>query len=157
MWGDGDIRKKNVMQKYCDSNPQKAVQNIKDVLSAWKYHVDTEIKTILTRQRNRVADTLNDIETALKGTTNSKAGLPYEPIDLKSKWNTWSAARLVDARNKAEDHMTKWTAKLEAAYATAAKKKAATEAKNTTALDLIDQIETLKEAVKNKPSWVATY
>jgi hypothetical protein len=155
MWGDSLINTAEKMNGHVKSRPRTAISNIRDVLAAWKYHVDNDIANILTRQRNRVGQKFAAIERVLDGYSyNSYA--PYKSIDLQDKWNAWTSGRVVRAKQRAEAYMTTWLEKLKDEYATKAKREEAA----TAAADgqdekqkLIQTIDLLEAAIDAKPTW----
>jgi hypothetical protein len=155
MWGGSAISDDKKMGGYVSNNPLKAVANIRDVLSAWKYHVDDDIANILIAQRDRVGDKFAAVEKALDGITYNNI-LPYKSMDLQTAWNTWSSGRVRYAKKKAEDYMTTWLQKLKDGHATQKMREdAAKAAKNgqDEKQNLIRTIDLLEAAVKARPTW----
>jgi chitinase len=159
MWGRNAINADETMIRYEESTPDRTVSNIKDVLTAWKYHTDSSISAILIRQRNRVGDRLAAIEKVLDGFSFVKDGKQYEAyesINLQSEWNAWSSGRVAYAKKKANDYMTAWLANLKQGYASDYQKEAAEVAASKGDLGpktLLAKIAALEAAIEAKPTW----
>jgi chitinase len=155
MWGVQAINSDETMNKYNKDTPERAIANIKDVLSAWKYHVDNDIAQILIRQRDRVGDKLAAIEEALEGLTYGTYK-PYKSLDLKSLWEAWSSGRVARAKKRAEEYMTNYLALLQRSYATDDMRKDAEKAAKDgdgSQAERIEKIDALAAAIKARPTW----
>jgi chitinase len=161
MWGRNEINSEEKMVSYEESSPDRTIANIKDVLTAWRYHTDSSISAILTSQRNRVGDRLAAIEKVLDGLSFDKGRPaqtyePYKPIDLQSEWNAWSSGRVAYAKKKADNYMTKWLENLKQGYASDYQKEAAEVAASKGDLGpktLLAKIAALEAAIEAKPTW----
>ena len=87
MWGDSAINDPKKIEGYIKENPDKAMQNVMDVISALQYHQDSFITKVLQKQRQRVADSFRDMENLQDGTTDyigGKGTVPYKKTNLES-------------------------------------------------------------------------
>ncbi len=153
MWGTGAINQDTTMTGYEQQTPERAVKNIKDVLSAYKYHQFNEVNNILVAQVGRVATMLNQIEQYLASiTVTTRAGTfaTYQPMGLGAQWRTFMNGRAAMARSKAETYMDDWVQSLQNGYATPYLRDHADAA----GLALIDKIDHLATAVAGRTAWV---
>jgi hypothetical protein len=168
MWGRSAINSDSTMNSYEQSQPNKEVRNIKDVLSAYRYHTIPAIRQILLTQRNRVSDMFDAIEDEMvrvqlsyqTGGRRPVNIVPYVKIGLKTQWDTWSSGRLSLAKSKAETYMSHYLQSLQNGYATPALRNAAQAAAGKGDNDpqtLIDKIDALATAVGNLPAWNAPF
>jgi hypothetical protein len=162
MWGKNAINADDKMHYWEQATPERAIANIKDVLSAWKYHIDSSISAILLKQRNRVGDQMAAIEKELDGLTyttgrgnNAKTIIPYKQIDLKKEWLLWSSGRLARAKQRAEEYMDTWLDSLKEGYATDfLREEARKHAQDEPNLELmIQRIDKLEAILQAKPTW----
>ena len=98
------------MQDYEQQTPDKAIKNLKDVLSALKYHQIAGVNTILVTQANRVGNMFQTMETELA----NRPG--YQPLGLQAAWKTWIKGRADRARTRAETYLTDNMRKLKDGY-----------------------------------------
>ncbi|KAI4122687.1 MAG: hypothetical protein LQ338_005669 [Usnochroma carphineum] len=110
MWGKNAINSDQTMADYEQQTPDKAIKNLKDVLSALKYHQIPAVNTLLINQANRVGNMFDQMETALA----SRPG--YQRADLQAKWNSWIKGRTDRARARAETYLTDNMKKLKDGY-----------------------------------------
>lgn len=110
MWGRNAINSDVTMQGYEQQDPNKAIKNLKDVLSALKYHQIPAVSTILVDQANRVGNMFQTMETELA----NRPG--YQALGLQAAWNTWIKGRADLARTKAETYLTDYIQKLNDGY-----------------------------------------
>jgi len=163
MWGTHEVNADTTMEEYELTAPEREVKNLKDVLTAYKYHTDSNIASILKKQRDRVATTLTAIENALAGKSvkigNTQYGA-YNSIGLAAKWNTWSSDRLKLAKSKADTHLSTYFPQLKEGYATqglrTAAQKAASAGDNGPQ-ELIGKIDALEAALNQKPTWTLNF
>lgn len=166
MWGRGAINSDSTMQHYEQSLPDKEVRNLKDVLSAYKYHMIPQVSQILTDQRNRVGNLFAQVEQTMTGLSYSTGGrkpvtvAPYQPIGLQQAWLAWSSGRLDAARARAETYMDQYLQNLQNGYATPSLRDAAQRAANAGdngPQTLIGKIDALSNAIANRPAWNAPF
>ncbi|WPH03961.1 glycoside hydrolase, protein [Acrodontium crateriforme] len=157
MWGNQVIRKDKIMSDKVKTTPYEALTVIKDVLSAWEYHMIPAINQLIGAQRNRIGGLLSSVQDQIVGrgyTTSPKSGdvtiVPYTKIeDLESRWNTWTHDRGIYARNRAQTFMDTYIAQLQTTYATDDLRKKANEQERR----LIDAIDSVATAINNKAAW----
>ncbi|KAI4285352.1 MAG: hypothetical protein L6R38_000708 [Xanthoria sp. 2 TBL-2021] len=113
MWGKKDINSDDTMTEYEQTDPEKAVKNLKDVAAAYKYHQIHDVNIYLLNQGTRVGNMFKQMEDAIFANDKS-----YERLGLKDKWDTWIKGRTDRARTRAETYMTGYLQKLRSGYAT---------------------------------------
>ncbi|KAI9766214.1 MAG: hypothetical protein M1839_005004 [Geoglossum umbratile] len=148
MWGSDRISADSKMQEYLRGNPEKAAKNVKDVLSAYKYHQFPDVNTILVAQAMRIANMLENLDNNLlppihRADSNGNLYSPYRPIGLRNLWMNWIRGRTEAARIKAETHMRDVVSKLQAGYATPELRNSATPQEQ----EFITRIDSLATAV----------
>ena len=123
MWGTGAIRNDDTMRQYLLQNPNTAIKNLKDTITAIRYHTDPTISARLVLQKDRVGNMLNQMDTQVvpgivrTGRAGTQFG-QWQPQDLQQEWNRWIRGRAAEALVKAIGHVDKWLPQLEQAYAT---------------------------------------
>lgn len=160
MWNNNEnINKDKTMNDYEGSLPDKSIKNLKDVLGAYNYHNDANVRRILLNQRDRVGRMFGRVEQAMAGMAFVKGKVtyaPYKPQGLEKKWNDWSHDRLVRAGKRADKHLDTWLPSLKARYTSDDSRQAATFAKATGddgPQKLIDKIDALAAAIEGRPAW----
>ena len=130
------------MQNYEQQTPDKAIKNLKDVLSALKYHQIPAVSTTLVNQANRVGKMFQTMETELA----SRQG--YKFLGLQAAWNVWIKGRADRARTRAETYLTDNLQKLKNGYASDYQRdpKFAGE-------DLLKKIDALAAAIAGRTTW----
>ncbi|KAL8730716.1 MAG: hypothetical protein Q9166_003908 [cf. Caloplaca sp. 2 TL-2023] len=111
MWGKKDINSDETMTNYEQQTPDKAVKNLKDVISAYKYHKVPTVSTYLVNQANRVGNMFQQMENSIAA---SDPG--YQRLNLQSKWKTWIKGRGDRARTRTETYVVDYTKKLRDGY-----------------------------------------
>lgn len=122
MWGDHEINSDTTMGNYVTDGGHRAVKNLKDVLTAWKYHQTSAINTILVNQVARVGNMLEAMEVYLLATTIRTRGgnlAPYQRQNLQTKWRAFMQQAATKARSKADTYITKWLEMLQNDYTSA--------------------------------------
>ena len=112
MWGKTAINSDETMTNYEQQQPDRAVKNIKDVLSAYKYHQIQAVNGILVRQANRVGAMFGRMENDYLA--NNYPG--YEKIGLQALWTSWIKGRTDRARTRAETYMKDGVKRLHDGY-----------------------------------------
>lgn len=130
------------MQGYEQQNPDKAIKNLKDVLSALKYHQIPAVNTIIVAQANRVGNMFQIMETELA----KRQG--YQALGLQAAWNTWIRGRTDLARTKAETYLTDYLRKLKDGYASDYQRQ--TQYADTV---LLGKIDALAAAITGRTAW----
>lgn len=144
MWGDDAINADGTMNSYEQSEPDRAVKNIKDVISAYKYHQIQEISANLLKQKNRVGNMFDQMDS-LPSFPAPSGNQPYQKIGLKAAWDTWISGRAQLARSKAETYMRQWLESLQNGYASEYQRQIAED--NPDVQELIDKIDALAKEV----------
>jgi len=144
------------MKNKISKTPAEAIQRIKEVLFAYKYHQIEEIKDTLIDQVQRVADMFDTIETdILPNATPPDDKNVYESTGLKAEWLSWMRQRADKARVKAETFLDTHIEGLKNAYYVDDKDTLdASDPQDKDTLDLIERIEKLDEAIQAKGTWV---
>ncbi|ORY64854.1 glycosyl hydrolases family 18 protein-like protein [Pseudomassariella vexata] len=160
--GDATIQNDDTMRGY-DGDGDRAVKNLKDVMTAMKYLQDSTIASHLLAQKVRIGDRLRDLDTvALPAMRKTKlTGAAYgvwQPMGLEALWNTFMRDKGATARSKAILHIDTHLAILKEGFVNDFKKEqAATQAAqgDTVLQDLIEKIDKLDvEWARYKPnSW----
>jgi len=117
MWGQGRISDPRTMAGYMNNNPNKAVKNLKDVLTAMRYMEDTDVENTLVNQAARVGARLLLIDNvALPAWTKidgSGTWGQWTSKGLGNLWTAWIRQRSQKARDKGFQHITDYLAELE--------------------------------------------
>lgn len=168
MWGDHVITTDDNLSSQTESDVDKLIRNIAEVLAAWQYHMTSDIATILTRQRNRVAEYFDAIETALNGVTYDYeeedddgdveviTSEPYQIVGLRAQWEAWSSDMLDQAESKARTYMDENLRNLQNGYASDYQRDAAAKAAakgDKGPQKVIAKIDALAGAVNKRPTW----
>ncbi|KAJ8123757.1 hypothetical protein ONZ43_g362 [Nemania bipapillata] len=107
--GDATIQNEDTMAQY-DGDGDRAVKNLKDVMTAMKYLQDGTVATRLRAQKERIAGRLRELDTNKLPNWNrvNRNGGKYGnwvPQDLEGKWNTFMSDKCATARMKAVAHI----------------------------------------------------
>ena len=102
------------MTDYEQQQPDRAVKNLKDVLSALKYHQIPAVNTILVNQANRVGTMFNQMENVLA----TRPGYQRPNPNIQTQWKSWIKGRADRARTKADTYLTENLKHLKDGYAT---------------------------------------
>lgn len=140
MWGDAEINADNTMNDYLGATPERVIKNIKDVITAYRYHQIQEVETNLVAQANRVRDMFTTMETAIQAKYPS-----YQQLGLGSLWATWIRGRADRARGRAETYMNQWVEGLQTGYGTPSQRQNPDPAR----VILLNKIDTLATEVTN--------
>ena len=163
MWGKNPIRNENTMRDYLERSPNTAIKNIKDTITVIRYHNDPDVSARLVRQKNRVGDMLNTMNTQvvpkiMKTMRNGDRFGTWQPQNLQQQWNTWIRGRADYALKKAITHIEKWLQELEDSYATPELRNIASrggnDAEAQAARTRIEKIDKLRDEWTNRrPIW----
>lgn len=163
MWGTGAIRNAETMRQYLLQDPNTAIKNLKDTITAIRYHSDPTISARLVLQKDRVGAMLQQMDTQVvpgivKTDRSGTRFGPWQPQGLQQRWNAWMRGRATYALNKAVVHVDTWLPQLEQAYATPALNDVANRGGNdpeaVTARARILRITTLRNQwTNNRPVW----
>lgn len=143
MWGNVVINDDNVMVGYIQQDPDKAIKNVKDVVMAYKYHLQPDIATYWRNQVKRVGDMLERMDQLIPQKQDPSYET-YQSMNLKTEWNTWISGRVYFAQHKAKQYMENWIAKLKDGYIPADTSKITDDI----VLKRIEKIKKLDEAIK---------
>ncbi len=162
MWGRKEINSEETMGVYERSDPDKAIKNLKDVMTAMKYLQDTDVNTRLIDEKERVAARLKKLDEDLmpkwKRETNSgEEWDKWVSKDLESEWNKFMKAQATKARDKAVKYMDDYIEDLVDAYLTATNENISNKPGEENAIlkTLLEKIRKLRDEWKRyKPiSW----
>lgn len=169
MWSPTVINSDSTMMGYLGQG-MPAFQNVKDVISAYKYHRFQTINNNLVAQSNRIGAMFQQMETYLTGKTlhqsGSKTMEPYQSMGLQGLWSTFMNDKAATAKARAEQWMEHWTAQLEETYKSDYQLQFAAErtqelrqstGDQTVLSDeqiFIDKITRLRTEVNSQPNWV---
>jgi len=142
MWGKTAINSDQTMTDYEQQQPDRAVKNIKDVLSAYKYHQIQAVNDILVRQANRVGAMFRRMENDYL----AKNYPGYEKIGLQTLWTSWIKGRTDRARTRAETYMKDGVKRLHDGYGSDYNRQ-------FTDPVLLAKIDSLTTAVNGQQSW----
>lgn len=160
--GDPTIQTDDTMLKY-EGEGNRAVKNLKDVMTAMKYLQDGTVAQRLTQQKDRIAARfreldVNQLPNWTRLDSKGKAYGRWQSLGLEGRWNTFIRDKCATARTKAVTHIDDHLPKLREAYISdfkrgEADKQAATG--DTGLKDLIEKIEKIEaEWTRYKPiSW----
>lgn len=161
MWGRKAINKDETMNTYIKSGPDRAVKNMKDVMTAMKYLQDSTINTRLINEKERVAARLKELDEDRMPNFQRKSSddnwARWTSIGLEGKWNTFIKTQAATARSKAITYMDDNLKSLNEGYVTKYNKEQAekdTEAGRAlkTLIEKIEKLDT--EWRRYKPiSW----
>lgn len=144
MWGkSASINLDQTMTDYEQQQPDRAVKNLKDVLSAIAYHRNPTVSSLLVNQANRVGSMFNQMEDALV----AKGG-GYQKLNLQQRWNAWIKGRADRARTRAEAHLDDNFKKLKAGYLSDYQQQP-----QFSDGVLVTKIKKLGEAIENRQRW----
>lgn len=100
MWGVNVINNQQTMTDYEQQEPDRAIANLKDVLTALRYHQDGVVSGNLVRQARRVGVMFNNMETEI-----ARRDPTFQPKGLQTLWNSWIKGRADRARTRAETYL----------------------------------------------------
>lgn len=147
MWSTGVINTDDTMTGYIQSEPERAIKNLKDVISAMKYLQDSTINTRLKAEKERIAARLKELDEVRMPNfvkkTGSKSWSKWTSKGLESEWNTFIKQRATNAKDKAVRYIEDNILKIKDGYASDANKEAAKT--NPELKTLIEKIEKLEE------------
>ncbi|KAL9030617.1 MAG: hypothetical protein Q9196_001284 [Gyalolechia fulgens] len=144
MWGSSSsINLDQTMTDYEQQQPDRAVKNLKDVLSAVAYHRIPAVSTILVDQADRIGSMFNQMEDALV----TKGG-GYQKVNLQQKWKSWIKGRAERARTRAETHLKDNMKKLEDGYTSNYQQQP-----QFGDGVLVNKIKAIRKAIDDAPTW----
>ncbi|KAK7756344.1 hypothetical protein SLS62_001570 [Diatrype stigma] len=161
MWGRSAINADATMNGYMQSEPDRAVKNLKDVMTALKYMQDSTINARLKAEKERVATRLKELDEDKMPNWDRKQGgksfKRWEKKGLEGKWNSFMKQQAEIAKDKAVKYMDDNLKSLEDAYVTEYNKEQANQpgAENAVLKTLLEKIEKIRdEWTRYKPnSW----
>lgn len=142
MWGKAAINSDQTMTDYEQQQPDRAIKNIKDVLSAYKYHQIKAVNDILVKQANRVGAMFGRMENDYLANNYPN----YEKIGLQALWTSWIKGRTDRARTRAETYMQDGVNRLQAGYGSEYNRQHTDNV-------LMAKIDSLTAAVKAQQGW----
>ncbi|KAI0203159.1 carbohydrate-binding module family 18 [Astrocystis sublimbata] len=158
---DPTIQNDDTMKQY-EGDGDRAVKNLKDVMTAMKYLQDGTIDTRLRAQKVRIANRLRELEqimpTWVRKDTKGQSFGQWQPMGLEGRWNTFIRDKCATARTKAVSHINDHMVNLRNGYVNdyqkdQAKKQSANG--DDTLKDLIEKVEKIDaEWTRYRPlSW----
>ena len=114
MWSGKQLVDSDKMTKYVndDTKINKAFKNMRDVISAWRYHQDATTKQILKKQSDRIAARFDVLESEI-----AKSDQNYNKIGLKDAWNSFMKGRAAKVGAGAETFLDTWLKYMNDAWA----------------------------------------
>lgn len=118
--GDATIQNDDTMRTYIGGG-DRAVKNLKDIITAMRYLQDSTVAATLLRQKQRMAARFKALdedelpEMVRTTRTGDKYGT-WEPMGLEDKWNTFMRDKGATARSKAVKHIDDNLAELKENY-----------------------------------------
>lgn len=162
MWGRTVMRDEANFRVYIQSDPDTAIKNLKDVMSALRYHADPTISNRLVTQKNRIGDMLNRMDTQVvpgiqRFDANNQQFGQWQPKGLQQRWNTWIRGRADLARTRAFAHIEKYLGELVSGWTSDLQRQDALNKANQgdqLPLRRINKIDMLRnEWNTNRPVW----
>lgn len=170
MWSPTVINNDNTMTGYLGQG-MEGFQNVKDVITAYKYHRFNEINNNLLAQSNRIGAMFQTMEAHLVAApalhqSGNVLLQPYQPANLQAQWRTFMNNKAAMAKTRAELWMDNWTNQLETTYCSdyqlgfaqdrTTELRQATGDPNILSDEqiFIDKITRLRQEVNSRPAWV---
>ncbi|TKA63461.1 hypothetical protein B0A49_09919 [Cryomyces minteri] len=161
MWGRNAINDDSTMAEYLGNEPDRAIKNIKNVLTALVYHRDGQISQILVNQARRVEQMMGDLDTiylpAMNRQTRGANYAHWKPVGLQQYWRQWMRGRADIARVKATTYIEKYMRALQDGYNSPSIQEFIRQHPNDPASQtgtvLINKINHLQQTVDNAPAW----
>ncbi|KAL9594308.1 MAG: hypothetical protein Q9219_007102 [cf. Caloplaca sp. 3 TL-2023] len=138
MWGQKSINSQETMTNYINTMPDRAIKNLKDVLSALKYHQIDTISTTLVNQAHRVGEMFNNMEIEI-----GKRDPSFQPKGLQAVWSKWIKGRAERARTRAETYLEGNLENIKTGYSSDYQKDKV----------LLEKINKLEAAIKGRTTW----
>lgn len=159
-WGKDPARNTYTLQEYA-GHGNSLFKNVKDTITAIRYHIDPTINGHLVRQKDRVGQRFNDLETQyLPLITKDIGGLQrtWASLGLQNRWNTFMRGRAATAITDAYNHVEEYLTALEEGYATQRQRNFANQLGDTedgrNLRGFIAKIDALRaEWTNNRPIW----
>ncbi|OBT39681.1 hypothetical protein VE00_09135 [Pseudogymnoascus sp. WSF 3629] len=170
MWSPTVINNENTMTGYLGQG-MEGFQNVKDVITAYKYHRFNEINNNLLAQSNRIGAMFQAMEAHLAAApalhqSGNVLLQPYQHANLQGQWRTFMNTKAATAKTRAELWMENWTSQLETTYCSNYQlgfaQDRTTELRQATGNPnilsdeqiFIDKITRLRQEVNSLPTWV---
>lgn len=113
MWHHHTIVADNTMKNSINDEKDNniAFKKMRDVIASWKYHQDATVKSILRKQSDRIATTMDRLEAELQ-----KKDGKYTPIGLGDAWKSFMRGRAEMVKVSTETFLDTWIDKMETAW-----------------------------------------
>ncbi|KAL8350543.1 hypothetical protein RB598_005715 [Gaeumannomyces tritici] len=163
MWGQGAIRRDSVMRRYIDNanTRQKAFQNLKDCMMALRYMRDPIVSNTLLLEKNRVRDRLNNLDTNVVAGLVRPGYRAWQQQGLSGLWDTFMHDRAVQARTKAETHISTWLGELMTRHASPAQRQQAQQGGNSPLIQanarFIAKLDRMQQEWNAQGQWVPPF
>lgn len=118
MWGDDDIRTDAKFTEYMQQDPEKAVRNLKDCITALRYMADPVISNTLLIQKNRVQARIDLLDQTIIPAMVKPGWQGYQPLGLAIRWHDWMHNRAQSAHIKVKTYVARWLRQLQESFAT---------------------------------------
>ncbi|OBT89371.1 hypothetical protein VE02_01453 [Pseudogymnoascus sp. 03VT05] len=120
MWSPTVINNENTVTGYLGQG-MEGFQNVKDVITAYKYHRFNEINNNLLAQSNRIGAMFQQMEAHLAAApalhqSGNVLLQPYQQANLQAQWRAFMNTKAATAKTRAELWMDNWTGQLETTY-----------------------------------------
>lgn len=123
-WGKNPSRNEFTLQDYA-GHGDSLFKNVKDTITAIRYHIDPIIRQHLINQKDRVGNRLTLLETQhLNQITRHVDGMDrtWRPLGLQAEWNRFMRARAARAITASQQHVTEYLNALKEGHATQAQR-----------------------------------
>lgn len=116
MWANTKLNDEKTMATYISKDPDKAVKNLKNVMSAMKYLQDQTINSRLKAAKERVAARLKELDEVewpkWQRKTADKNWAKWKPIGLEKEWTKFIKQQATTASDKAVKYLDNYCKKL---------------------------------------------
>lgn len=117
MWGNTAINTIPTFTNYMQADPVRAIKQIKDVMSVFKYHDHPTINSNLVAVKLRIQDRLDELDNQIMPNwVRSPGWAKWTPMDLAGKWHTYATTVAQRARDKGWKYITDNLRKIREAY-----------------------------------------
>ncbi|TKA54386.1 hypothetical protein B0A49_13375 [Cryomyces minteri] len=138
------------MAGYLGSEPDRAIKNVKDGLTALVYHRDGQVSQILANQARRVEQMMGDL-------TRRANYARWQPVGLQQYWRQWMRGRAEVARVKATTYIEKYMRALQDGYNSPSIQESIRQHPHDPASQTgtvwVNKINHFQQAVDNAPAW----
>ncbi|KAI0850294.1 carbohydrate-binding module family 18 [Daldinia vernicosa] len=143
----------------------RMIKSMRYLIGSRMYHNDFYIREILRRQKDRVGNVLDLLDTQILQ-ANPRNPAPYQPwqtLGLKAEWDTFMKGKFALVQTKTMKVINEFLPRLQEQWADEASRQAAvidpdnddanTQANKQELQDLIDKIDAMESVVRALPVW----